>query len=522
MDCLSYELLVDVLHYVKLNDIPCTTTKKIFYLRRFLQIITEDYEIENDRLCRVVTVSDKETKKSLGKVRTKKIIFSTAGDMFSNTISPIFDNYKYNYDCLEMHKLFKIEKFPATLKTLIIYAGKNHEFRVPVPKNLQKLIIPNMYLDDYPENLTVLVCSRKPDSTLNKLKKLCITKQDKYSRYIFPENLIVLSITTTEIVTNEKLLAMSPKGLKKIIIETKDGDNIRQVLISSTKTYQCNRLYVYTNNFLNAYLKEIKTFKILNLSIKTYYFTKENMDIIVKSFDDLESLYITSSFIDPIDAFPSKLKKIKFKCVMKDTLVKTINFTNFPDSLIYLSITKIYAPIPQTFKLPPNLIYLSLITHSVCNVKLILPKTLKTLILDLKIQNLGEYPTDLVYLDVKTDDAESLLSIRYLTKLKYLILEENCNIIVVEYPRSLKYLRKNVRDNNIIPKHIYTVSWMLSNLKYQKYGDTELVHNFNVVNNYGYLNTFNPNINHMIFYNNNNATFYNNIYVNSANFGFQN
>jgi len=461
MDTLPIELIIDVLRRLKPNDILMTTTKNLFYLRYFLSLeIVQECTGSHDKYLHKNINFDRNYSKKFKNIRTKQITIS------SNYAHSHLMVYHRNFECLKTDFVFHyVVKNIQTLKTLIVTSTEKNELSINLPKSLRKLIIPHKFMNEYPDHLTYLVCLHKPNDTLDQLKKLCITNQDKYCRYRFPENIEVLSIYTSD-----NLFITYPLKLRKLITKKTNRDRSMSYSMIETKNMKCLRMVTL---FLQTHLITKSFVGLKHFTIKTNIFTNDDMNYIIGEHD-LESLTIKYVLLDIFTKFPPHLKKFVLIYNGINTFQQTINF---PDTLTHLAIISDGARITSTFVLPPHLTYLKLITQHVCDAILSFPDTLKTLILDIRAQ-FGTFPRNLIYLDVKTDDLISLLSIENLSQLKYLVLEENCvmvnilnNIIpfVLDYPKSLRYLKRNIRHRNV-PNHIKLVTWFHGTSKYQNYG----------------------------------------------------
>jgi hypothetical protein len=141
--------------------------------------------------------------------------------------------------------------------------------------------------------------------------------------------------------------------------------------------------------------------------------------------------------------------------------VMSFNFgsiINIPNSLKHMVI-KIQMNLQRSIKLeiPSNLIYLSLELQRLVlyTYQFKLPETLKYLTLkEYHNSTINNFPSNLIYLNIDTDNQELIDNIKNLSQLKYLKLHSSKILKPIRFPHSLRCLEIQYNYMNIIPKFV--------------------------------------------------------------------
>jgi len=473
MSHLPIELIIDILQYVRMSDVPVFATKHFFFLRHFLQLVIHNIpNIKSPFFLHFLTHYDIYTydKNSMRKRRTINIHIRSVDRIPKVSL---FDIYKYNCRVMKIQSCDGDGIFSSSLKTLVIKSSPFRKLTITIPDTLQKLIIPGMFLEKYPENLVYLICAHQPKQELLKLRKLGITTGND-NDCLFPSNLEVLSCYC-----ENKIPENLPKNLKKLCLKSDKSIDVTYIPsglkmlwvmchVNFINPVFIETLSVFAKHNVDSFLQGISTIKLTHLAINTVIVKKRNIDMITEYFN-LESLVINCQLIESI-VLPPNLKTLKY-INLNHSSVQSIPFSNFPQTLEYLSIEFKGTIIQPGFIIPSNLTYLKIITRNICHTSLVFPQSLVTLILDVKINNHNNYPPNLVYLDVKTDNMEHLKSIENLSQLKYLKLDENCvvdgKLLYINYPKSLRYLTKNIDVKLLYINHPKSLRYLTKNMKFE-------------------------------------------------------
>jgi len=415
MEHLSYELLSEWMKYVLWNDIVISSTRNFLKMKHLTQIIinkNNNNDNSNKCLYKCIKINsfdiencERENNYSqLNRLRTRKIIID-----FFNIIDLAKFTQNYHQKCysLKVHGCYASRNvlFGPHLKTLTIefYYNQNKKKQIKLdlilPESLKHLIIPNLCMDLYPQNLIYLECLVfMPDQydTLPKLKKLVVGKYDMHIEDIIPTS------------------------VKTIVTRSE------------------NRYFTY-------HISENNKPKLKHLLVCNYDLNNNFFIDLKNKFPDLQNLSIHCDFLeDIINTFPNNLKKLKFS--INGFFICHISITSLPNSLTHLSYIN-FQSFSSDFVLPTNLLYFKCIMKSVyINKRMQLPESLKMLIIRNCDVNL---PRNLVYLNMYnvgiTNGSRSSYAscnLKQLPKLKYLVLLGNTN--KTELPRSLKYFEGGI------------------------------------------------------------------------------
>jgi len=419
-----------------------------------IEKITKKHKL---KLCKSITITS-----NCHSMRTKRL--TIAKYTFFDSI-PMIEKYYYEHLTINCYSNdFAVSstnpvKFNHSLKTLIIHSYDSMKIiikmKMELPKSLKKLMIPDLWMDEYPNNLEYLVCCRfqmKHENYLPKLRKLFITSF-YYKDTKLPKNIETLSMYGVP--------SEYPKNLKKMFIRTNDTIKISK-LPESVKYIAVNDAIKIPETIkiekLSLCLTSLKNYDIYDIIIDVKITSLKHLSLNVRSimfdvsvpinlvFPKLESLSIKChTCYKRFCYFRNNIKKLKIIVVSQDNH-SDILITKLPVSLTYLSYEHL-SYISQDFILPPNLIYLKMMTKSSGVYKIMqLPQSLKILKSDCHfIVPDDTFPPNLILMDIETNNNKLLSSMKCLTKLKYLTLKTNIDVSGY-YPLSLKYLRKNYRE----------------------------------------------------------------------------
>jgi len=484
METLPFEQHVNVLQYVRHRHHFIGTSKFNFILRKHLQIINLRYlniigssstindkvrlvnelNLSGNRFVIEKTYDNAEFRRYFRRTKINKI---TIDQYFYTNPNVFFKKFKTDCKCLKFCFIGFRDKITILdgIKTLIIM-GENKITDLVLPDTLRTLIIPHMTLQKYPLNLKQLSCLNVNNMILGYLTKLKkLTLQTYYSGCILPMNIEELCIhyvsymdkfppklKKLEIYGDNLIIPNIPVSLTSLKCDSSANFNYLTELINlrHLSLHTSFDIDFISNNKMNA--------RITSLTINIQIPVQSVIDKIKNYFHFLEKLTIiyeqSSGYLCSFDGLTNNLKKLKLICKAFNN--NSFNILSFPPAITHLSYDS-YCDLPNGLILPSKLTYLKLITRKFQVMQLQLSISLKTLITDIRI---NQVPINLVYLNIISSDYDLLISIRNLSNLKYLILNENCDNDdpkFIVYPKSLRFLKKTILKARDIPKHIHHV-----------------------------------------------------------------